>query len=590
MIKEIVNFTKELTPSSFSKNLELTEGLYLLIDENTNHLENADIILYSEKSEPQQIHKELLDLSINTVPVSQNKSFNPIKKVFITTCSPFSIGFKKKNFQKHNDKILKTSIAEYFNGASNYIGENDDYVKWYNTFKSFCEEKLIEGIKEIEDYKKLKADGLVFVFFKPPTIEDYKIVHKNYLSAKVFNKDDYNVQVDGITYGISDNLSTFQEKKLFLQHRTAPFEYSIRLTGKDAQLIWKFYELKKNKQLPNPIPIFIDKEELNQETVRVFNENRKIKYAEMIKLLIQENKNNDLSNYYLLYFVGRNLVDLDFVPLFRYEIDDMKMEMVFNLGDNWIRDKKKISNVFEFERTVANTIFNKKLIPKNGLWLRYFDDISYDKYMSANTFQQLLRYRKSFYDYIYKSKIEAISQEMFDDIMIKGILEDIRSDKEEKNGYKIKEKLNIWFSLYNYFINKQQKREDMVNQTELLYNKLREIAKQDNTKRIKETKEFAFSCGQLINYLLRKSETANRTHALLEPFLQKTDANQLKLAIARTFDTYKHAITLYGQKYEFDKVMSEVMGFETDENMKSYLPYILAGYFSDSIFRKQDKD
>ena len=127
----------------------------------------------------------------------------------------------------------------------------------------------------------------------------------------------------------------------------------------------------------------------------------------------------------------------------------------------------------------------------------------------------------------------------------------------------------------------------MVNETQELLINLKELAKPENEEHLHDDKTFAFALGQIVNYLLNQSEAANRTHALLEPFLQKTDAKQLKLAVARTFDTYKHAIKFYRTKYEFDKLMSEIMGYKPDEkNMKNLLPFILAGYFAKSLFIK----
>ena len=65
------------------------------------------------------------------------------------------------------------------------------------------------------------------------------------------------------------------------------------------------------------------------------------------------------------------------------------------------------------------------------------------------------------------------------------------------------------------------------------------------------------------------------------------------MAIARAFDTYKHAFKFYkgDKRYEFDKIMSEVMGFEPDEkNIKKQLHLILAGYFSETIFKRETED
>ena len=190
-----------------------------------------------------------------------------------------------------------------------------------------------------------------------------------------------------------------------------------------------------------------------------------------------------------------------------------------------------------------------------------------------------MKYRKSIYDYVFKSRRQAITKTMFDDIMLKGILDDIRLDDNGSNDYLIKAKLNIWFSLFEYFdytqFNKFLNKKSMVNKTEELMNRILTIASNEN-EHLKNDDEFAFAAGQVINYLLNKSEAGNRTHALLEPFLQKTDAALLKREIARCFDMYKHAIKFYARKYEFDKIMSEVMGYEPDEmNIKNLLPSTL---------------
>jgi len=240
-------------------------------------------------------------------------------------------------------------------------------------------------------------------------------------------------------------------------------------------------------------------------------------------------------------------------------------------------------------------MFNNQLVQKRkdeSYSLRYFDEIDNNpKYITANTYIQIMRYRKSFYDFIYKSKHQAITNLMFQDIMKSSILDDIRHDNDYNKTRDIKEKLNIWFSLYNYF-NNNKNDEDMVNKTKELFEKVSKIAKNEQ-ERMQSDDEFAFASGQLIRTILNKSKTGERTHSLLEPFLQKTNAQQYKLAIARAFETYKHEFMFYkgNKRYEFDKIMSEVMGFEPDEmNLKNQLPLVLAGYFAETIFKKETEN
>ncbi|NJL13855.1 MAG: hypothetical protein HC913_13200 [Microscillaceae bacterium] len=242
-------------------------------------------------------------------------------------------------------------------------------------------------------------------------------------------------------------------------------EYNYRVDGKVAMQLWRFFQLQQNKQIPNPVPIFIDEEELNSNMISIFNsdKDRKMGHAEIIKNILSFTNKKELQNYYLIYFQGTKgsrVIDIDFIPLFKYEEKDAQITEVFNLGGT--QENKKIENVFDLENEVFNKIFNGQL--KAETWLKYFGEIKYDpKYLTDTTYNQLLRYRQSIYDFVYKSKRQAITSLMFDEMMQKGILDDILHD-EFKDGkhskeYAIKEKLNIWFSLYNFFQTQPKKTE-----------------------------------------------------------------------------------------------------------------------------------
>lgn len=595
MKTEIVNFINDLPPEVHSFNLSLEEGLYLMIDlDETGNLTNTQKEVFGKNSEITPFFQDCLNIQTNLKPVAATKIFNPNKKIFNASCSPFAICFKKKFLDK-NIKAgtdVKKEMEQYFHAASKYTS-HEEHNKWFNQFRKYCLENLLENVKNLEEYKVAKPDFAVNVYLKRPSLQDYQITYESYVINNVFNKDEYKIESNGITYNIADSLSSFSEKKMFWKHKTAPFEFNLRIIPEEAKATWQFFELRK-RLLPNPLPIFIDKPELNNRVITLVKEDSRIKYSEILKKLFEEHK-KDIGNYYLLFFQKGELVDLDFVPSFQYEIKSMVISEVFPLGS---KQQRTIENIFQFEREVANKFFNGQLVTETkagGLWLRYFGDVEYNpKYLTQNTYNQLLKYRKGFYDFIYKSKRQAIQQFMLQDIMIHGILDDLRHHQTEKTAqystseYAIKEKLNIWFSLYNYFDSNNSKSINiMINKTELLRKRIGDIAKNEGSEPfIANEDEFAFASGQVINWLLLQSESSNRTHALLEPFLQKIDAKLFREAMGRTFEMYKHKFTLYPNKYEFDRVFGQVMGCDTNVSIKSLLPLILAGYFSESVFKK----
>jgi len=172
------------------------------------------------------------------------------------------------------------------------------------------------------------------------------------------------------------------------------------------------------------------------------------------------------------------------------------------------------------------------------------------------------------------------------------ILDDIRHD-EIKEGHHTKtgdvhKKLNIWFSLWSFF-GKENATNDltMANKIEQHQQRMRIVRDPKSNEHLQTDDEFAFAVGQIIYYLLYQSKAENKTHAIIEPFLQKTDVQELKKAIANTFNAYKHEID-FG-KGRFEKLSSEIMDYELDGNLKELLPYILAGYFSNSLIYEKSE-
>lgn len=610
MITEINNFVESLLPVVFTYNLNLEDGLYFEIDFEEDgkpillNQEPYGVKLKEEKEEgkpkkkggKEETPKDLSPFlekckqwqTVTKHEFQVNKCFNSTEKIFIQTASPFALGFKKEAIEeKIGDRPkLQKALESYFKRAKDFVKpENEQHLAWLAKFQAFSTGGMLDWVRSQEFYQKTPNKAVIRIFYAAPAFEDFQSVYEDYLNANAL------FDVDPETgLGISEMMSKFTSQKVFMTHKSAPFEVNFQVSTEEGKALWQFFQLRK-RILPNPLPIFIDEKELNKKMIAFINEDRKIGYSQMLKKLFQEAPKNDLGNYYLLFFVRGKIVDLDFVPSFRYKMENMHIHEVIPLGGKMAG---KIDNVFEFERKVANKMFDGQLIVESKNWLKYFDDIDYDpKYMSHNTYNQLLKYRKGFYDYIYKSKQEAVQNHSFHDILSKGILDFIHRDKELKNDYAIKEKLNIWLSLYSYFNTSNQNSFDMVNKTQSMLARLQEIVKEGGEESFHDDDElFAYAAGQLIRYLLNQSKTAKKTHSMLEPFLQKVDPLQFKKTIATTFDTYKHEVyNGFSYRVEFDKLMSLVMEHPTGNiaNMKDNMPLVLAGYFSSLVFYNFNK-
>lgn len=615
MIREICQFVETLeeqVPDLFEEGAKLKEGIYVAldigledgkyvlknVDENGNILKE-DVGLFTKKEEPTPFFEKCRMMLQASTPVSPAKIFNPNKKIFNITCSPFAVGCTKKIIEKNLGSIGKEGILneltkQYFNKAEEYVGEGNHKI-WFEGFKNFMKENFWNMLEKI-GYPDLKDAYSIIFFLKNPAIEDFKVPYQKYLGQNVFNKADYNTTYQDVVFGISDSLSSFNDKKRFLQHQTASFRYNYRVNGEDAQLVWKFYQLNQNKQLPNPLPIFVDKDEanLNADTVKLFNNDSVAGYSEIIRSLLNLRRTN-LQNFYLLFVQKGQIIDLDFIPVFKYTLkdragNDFVVKEIFGVEPT-IYFNSREHNVFDFQLMVVNPIFNKQLVQETKagtLWIKYFDELEIkpDYGLTDAIHNLIYKYRKAWYDFIYKSKQQVFSMSMINGMFQDSIIDDLRHDEDLKKTTQIRKKLSLWFGIQPVFDDNLNVN-NMANKTVELQTKIREIA-QIESLHITNDDEFAFAIGQIIWKILIQNESANRTHALLEPFLQKTQPVLLKQAVASTFNMYKHKFALYPSKYEFDKLFSEVMGYDPDiSNMKEHLPMILAGYFSESIFKKQ---
>ena len=634
MIREIADFTAHIDEKFKNLGSIPKEGLHILLDtiliDSTVNIdtENYQYQIFSKKQkiETSDFLNQCKLLHQNAWCIDTNKCFDLPTKA-IHSCSPYCIAFKREHLTggekfKKNESNNKSQIYDRFEAyfaKAFALFENEENAFKYEIFKLFftqnsfssivnkIEEKhaierealhrqmdiLKEASKSAKDknekeeiktqISKIEQD-LIFckelddsdyiIFYLNLPLEEYKNVHKKYLNDKLFNTDKYNTKPDkdGIIFGTSNFMNGFNSNMPFLMHQTASFDITGRISNIDAQLLNEFQNLLPNKTLPNPLPIFIYKEELQDTMIALFKDSDfKFGYKEIIENLLH-NYSKDIENYYLLYWIntkdGIVFKDFDFVSKFEYVLD-AKIQNLFEIKE---KDKKEgkyypdINNVFQFE----NAVF-KQLLQSKFLRLDYFTDLSKDDYEKKDlTFLSYSKYRKAVYDFVYKSQRQTIDGNMFDEMVFNAIKDDIK----QGNGYGIKEKLNIWYSIYNFFnpksnINMASKLQSYQKFVDDLTNETADTANSNDA-------EFAFAAGQVIYYILEKSKSSDNSYQLLEPYLQKSKCSEFKQSIANDFARYKHE----NFSRNFENVAAFVLSYETQSNMKHLLPELLSGVFA----------
>lgn len=597
MIKEISNFVDRLEPKIKGLGLKAKEGIHVLIsiqkEDDTLYLDKNSVtnVCFTKKATETDFPflNKCAKLAQVAWSVNTNKCFDTPEKG-IHSASPYCLAMKRESLsggEKYaKDKVkVYDRINAYFEKGLSFvdIAEEKERLKMFRNFLN-SEEKLHAVISVFQEYYDMLKAKEYLIFYLDEPIEKYRQVSDKYFSDKLFNTNDYNISIDGDTYGTSDFFNGFPVKKMFLMHQSASFDISSRISAKEARNLFEFNELLGRNIFPRPLPVFIYQEEMIKGMMSIVSEGaeegKRTGYREIIESLYKVHKKN-IQNYYLLYYQQGEIKDFDFVSNFEYELTD-------HAGKNWVVEDLfginscfSIDNIFELQTKVLQPVFNNFLVvrTKSGEYqYKYFDELDANYCKSDVIFLLAMNYRRAFYDFIYKSQRQAVTQQMFDNILLDSILEDLRLDKFENNQhtrrYAILKKMNIWFSLSEKFNLNNQNKETMAG-------KLQEhrdfiVALTKGKTSIERDDQYAFTVGQVIYYLFTKSKTADSSYKRLEPFMQQVHAKELNKAIARLFDMYKHENFSNNFRIPF----AEVMDYQTETNMRDYMPVLLAGVFS----------
>jgi CRISPR-associated protein Csh1 len=671
MIKELVQFVENLSMDIRNSVNALSKGVNIMVDIDDSgnisyehfYIDGTEnnLSYNKDKVSAEMLNQTLLYENYSSyISINQQQKFDKLQKIH--SASPFSFAFNfsfgnpentknakaemKKRIDRGNTtdsmdialkkyKIedVKLRVADYFKNAKQLCLQSDrstiNYEKKLAAFQAFCSDQLYEilstlttkinqskkkdevDLNNVSIFEKLKEKDYVRVYLKSIPNELWKSAYEQY----------YNGEYPPNELNDSDFITAYDSKKPFLMHQTASFESNIKILGTEATILKEFEKLlsAKPRIIPNPLPIFIFKDELKDRVAGIPSdgiqesegtENRKqlqkqvialfkpaskkekekeFGYKEIIERLWGQYK-EEFNNYYLInWYRGKGLViqDFDFVSRFQYDFD-ANIENCFGVWDSnnkKERTNQKISNVFELEQYVFNRLIGNKYKK-----IDYFGDLDNEAFKDRDktpnlhwdeSFVAFTKYRRAVYDFVFKSMRQGINTDVLKDMVFSGIKDDIK----QNNGNRVKEKLNIWYSMYEKFnYNNHNNQPSMASKLMEYLDFVGQLAIGKADVEEATDKHFAFAAGQVIEYVIQKSKAESKSYQLLEPYLQQSKCSELKKAISNDIARYKHAIN--DNETKFKEVCAFVQTWETNTNMKDLLPEILAGVFSKNQFFK----
>ena len=625
MLKELANFTQSLDPVFKDIGLEPKEGLHIVLSfeeglDNTLHISDKlpDYCLYrKKKTDKDELLGRCTAWARTAWMVDTNKCLDlPAKKIH--SASPYCLAYKLGSV------LSDTQLEIYFNKAGKLLPDEES-SRYAQTFRQALNswekiQKFLSQVLEVnptdDEDKDVKSralkDGEYIIFYANIPLDCYQQVSSRYLGDKLFNTSEHNATVGSDIFGTSAFFNGFPTKKPFLSHQTATFDIAGRISATDALRLFEFKDLIGRGIFPRPLPIFVYKEERERalslfKTEALKEPAQRKSHADIITELYEAARQNqqELGNYYLLYYHFGEIKDFDFVSKFEYELWDAEHQhdwlQIQNLmgvasTNKQLKVYPRLTTVFQLLSSVFTPLIGNKYLRADN----FFGDLEEKDYIITSTapsqhltmtYLAFRRYRKAVYDFIYKSRHDALDRNSFWDMAVNTISDDLKYAR----SYQIKEKLNILFSL-NHFFDPQNRNFNglyMPDKLDQLTAKLMQIADSRDRVPVTDEYEFAFLAGQMIDYLLSLSNSSDDSHAALEGFVQKTDVELFKQEIARLFLKYKHDVERPGdqRRNRVANLMREIMGFDRKVDMKRLHVFVLAGYFSPTFFyRKKQSD
>lgn len=418
------------------------------------------------------------------------------------------------------------------------IAEKHYYPKLeLNAEKTINYRNIVENVIKYIQLSNIETDYIKI--FIDENIDEYKRVQALYWKERIFNKNDFNIEIENEVFGLSNSNISFSVDKPFNEHKTTKFKVPFRISQMDAistKIFFDWLENQdvKNKYILNKYYLYLNRYMANQKD---------LSYKKEIK-------------------------EFDYLPI-KIENLDKPIHIINFLQ---IKDKEnyEIKELFALEAKVDEIFYNKQL--KHN----YFrDDLKVSDFVSKKL-QQLIFETK----YAMANYFKKFDEREFHQVVKKYgtdfVIEHLRQNRE----YRAKESLNLKFSLLQH---KGEILMDIKSMEKIIIRKL-DTSDYESLK----SDEFFYLCGQVASYLLSKKNQHEKMHDLVEPFLRANNAQKLKKDIEFTFFKYKHAIHFGAKK--INTALALIEAYEGEDKLSHFMDSFLVGYLSNTYIFKSSEE
>lgn len=535
--------------------LSLTEGIKQLYEVNTDTPCTDDLYSYF-------VIRDYYSKLIN-----MDKPIDTKKKIHSNQLYSFFV--KKENLQ--NGKLTSAIIDNYYEILQ------DPRVKYTEKKKlaMYEEAEVIYGAvneEEVQQIKqgvvsylpeiqqRMKEDKNYLKIFIERDEVDFINEGKKYMIPNVFNSTDFNIILNGKTYGLPNDNMGLNPKKPFLENKQRKTKVPTLMTLENALKQKVLFDYLMNFATQGKRYLFIDESETPKLTAIKNDQTMGEEFTGSF-LYIQKGKELEIHDFDGIHAYSPN-VNFRFVNVLDITLSEYDQDIEFKGYDK-----------LKYVQDLVNRVYFKKFLMTN-----YFTDAKDIKLRESYLKEMLVVSRKAWFNWFYKGDTQLI-ESVLDKVSLAIIKGTIISD----SIYKARHQYNLYYSLKEHFTRSDVKMADVLSSVK---NQLRTKIEQSETASITDDQEYYFAVGQVTAYLLSQSKSNTKTDALLNPIINCANGRKLNQSLINLYKRYNHAIQ--GSK-KFSNLLAMVQSYEPD-SPKVDTNIIIAGYLhSNLIYEKQPK-
>ena len=448
----------------------------------------------------------------------------------------------REKYKKPQDRKMYDYIAEQIGDIDQERLEKNRTWTKENVFRLEELNILLSG----KNYLKIFFEGDEELYIKE---------EQRYVMTKIFNKNDYNLELEEKILGLPNDNLGLNSKKPYMENKTRRVPVSYLITPEEAVLQRKFFDYLMNKANAGETDLYFD------TTKKRITAQKK---GEMFS--------SDFTGYFLQVQKGKEVEihHQDTIVDYKYHlIKPFRYQNVLGLEDKEER-YKEYRNKTELQSVINEVLFSSWLV---GNYFTEEEKLSVDGELKRN----LVWSREAIFAWLYKG-LDVNMDRVLHKVCMNMIKNSVRNGFTMKMG----QQFNLMCSLEEYFKGGCGMAEKYAD----IQSKLRNKINQSGDCEIETDEEYFYAVGQLVFYFISLSKAKEKMHSLANPFLIATDNTVIRKKLKQYFMKYNYQLKFNG--YKFNRMYRMVDAYILKNKVQQ--EYLFGGYIGNNLIYESNKN